>query len=297
MQSKDFAKLSESLEQFPSTQSALPVAKGPGSYSFCKPSLDSASHGSGYQNHQHVHYHLPESVSTCPVRNSEQIIPYALSQELCGLLDLCCPLDNDWKRLAQKCEFTEVIPTLADKQGRNANFSPTKKLLLVLEQQKKIQSLGDLKKLLEEIRRLDAADKVRKYMEQPNPSSSTLPALTERQVEQPMSTDNTPSPKDINQPLSSGGQARYDFQSRNDGDGTSQLESSTQAQSNSCLSPTALSNQEITTSNRPYTDYTNDGDSTPSNNNRCSNAAHKELDLGDHISELQDGFNSIQLKK
>ena len=224
----------------------------------------------------------------------EPIISIHLQCQLHMLLDPNHVFGNDWRKLAELNGYGQCIQYWKSEQECKESFSPTCHILKLMEQDNKINSLDDLEELMEQLERNDAVQavaKVRQQRGQPNPSSTTLPALTgglAEQPEKPMSTETTPSPTAINQPLCDGVQSCYYFQLHSDRDVTSQSER--------CKPPTASSDQETTASNSPYTDYTHDSDHTPSNNNQWSSATRKELDFKDPVKEIQEEFeNKIAL--
>ncbi len=90
----------------------------------------------------------------------ENIICYSLNKELSLLLDQNDDaIGNDWRRLAEKVGYGKYIQIWSNSQQLKKWFSPTETILRQIEQERKICSLSDLKELLEEIKRPDAADK------------------------------------------------------------------------------------------------------------------------------------------
>ncbi|XP_033625504.1 uncharacterized protein LOC117288773 isoform X1 [Asterias rubens] len=251
-------------------------------------------HGNYFQDSRSCDsgFTLSRMQSVCDM--PEPIISIHLQCQLHMLLDPNHVFGNDWRKLAELNGYGQCIQYWKSEQECKESFSPTRHILKLMEQDNKINSLDDLEELMEQLERNDAVQavaKVRQQRGQPNPSSTTLPALTgglAEQPEKPMSTETTPSPTDINQPLCDGVQSCYDFQLHSDRDVTSQSER--------CKPPTASSDQETTASNSPYTDYTHDSDHTPSNNNQWSSATRKELDFKDPVKEIQEEFeNKIAL--
>ncbi|XP_038072325.1 uncharacterized protein LOC119740917 isoform X2 [Patiria miniata] len=119
---------------------------------------------------------------------SPPLIPNELMNSLCEKLDQTHVLGWDWTKLASDFGYDKHIAFLKSRQSQCPTFSPTLEILKLIYQEQKIKSLTALEEYFRTIQREDVAGIVADYRA----------AHTD---EENMITSVTPSPDEINSPL------------------------------------------------------------------------------------------------
>ncbi|XP_033727408.1 UNC5C-like protein [Pecten maximus] len=101
----------------------------------------------------------PDQVAISTPVPRKRTIPQCLRTRLQVLLDVTCPLAQNWKGLAEKIGYDGMIPFLESRIGS----SPTEVLLQAMEQ--KAYTLQELQRILGEMGRTDAVNAIHEYVE------------------------------------------------------------------------------------------------------------------------------------
>ncbi|XP_022106129.1 uncharacterized protein LOC110987583 isoform X2 [Acanthaster planci] len=152
----------------------------------CGSSLQTQSSGLGLKSAEE--FGAFSLTSICSETLSKPLIPFEVERDLCVLLDPEGPagIGNNWKLLASLFGINNNYIKLWESKR-----SPTSQVLSVIQHERKIQSLADLKEKLTEMRRLDAAKVIEDYeVQMCNRSTRSMQPTSE----EPMALSNTPSP-------------------------------------------------------------------------------------------------------